>query len=444
MSEGQIAWRGGRWTVPFLAIWIGQAFSLLGSNLVGFALVWWLTAETGSATVLALGTLFQILPQVILGPLAGALVDRWNRRRVMLVADTLIALATLWLALLFAGGAVQVWHVLLIMMFRAAGGAFHWPAMQATTSLMVPDKHLARVAGLNQTLQGLQSILGPPLGALLLSLLPLQGVLFIDLGTALLAIVPLLFIDLPQPARKAATDANGETVKPSMWREMREGFRYVRAWPGLLAVIALAVTLNFLINPAFSLLPLVVRDHFGGGAVELGWLESGWGIGMLLGGLALSVWGGFKRRIVTSLTGVVGMGVGIVVLGLAPASLFWLGVAGMFVAGIMSPIANGPFMAILQAAVAPEMQGRVFSLLGAAAQAMTPIGLLIIGPLADLVGVRLPILVGGMACLTIGAGAFFVPALMHIEDNGRHVASAEALPASPAVPPAVSEESTAA
>ena len=279
MGQQTVAWRGGRWKAPFFTIWTGQAFSLLGSFLVGFALVWWLTAETGSATILALGTLFQMLPQLVLGVVAGALVDRWNRRLVMIVADSVTALATVALMILFASGQIQIWHVLVLMMIRSAGGAFHWPAMQATTSLMVPEAQLTRVAGLNQTINGLLSIVSPPLGALLVMALPMQQVLVIDVATALLAVVPLLFIDLPQPAPKAP-DAEGRPAAPTtVWRDMVEGFQYVRAWRGMLIVIGIAILLNLVLNPAFSLLPLLVTEHFGGGAPELGWMNSSWGSG---------------------------------------------------------------------------------------------------------------------------------------------------------------------
>jgi DHA3 family macrolide efflux protein-like MFS transporter len=331
---------------------------------------------------------------------------------VMIVADSLIALATVVLLLLFASGHVQIWHILVLMMIRSAGGAFHWPAMQASTSLMVPEAQLTRVAGMNQTLNGLLSIACPPLGALLVMALPMETVLAIDVGTALLAIVPLLFIDLPQPAPRPAS-ANG--ARPTVWRDMVEGFRYVRAWRGMMIVIGIAILLNLVLTPAFSLLPLLVTDHFGGSAPELGWMNSAWGVGMLLGGVALSVWGGFKRRIVTSLIGLIVQGVGIIVIGVAPAGLLWVGVAGIFVAGFMSPIINGPLTAIMQTSVEPAMQGRVFGFLNSAGVIVTPIGLLIVGPLADLVGVQVPFIIGGLGDLAMGILGFFLPALILIE-----------------------------
>ena len=179
---------GASWKTPFFALWTGQAVSLLGSSLVQFALVWWLTQSSGSATVLAGATLAAMLPQILLGPVAGVLVDRGSRRRIMLVSDSLVALTTLALAALFAFGRAQIWHVYLAMFLRSLGGAFHFAAMQTSTSLMVPREQLARVSGLNQMLNGGMNIVAPPVGALLLGLLPLQGILAIDLTTAVAGI----------------------------------------------------------------------------------------------------------------------------------------------------------------------------------------------------------------------------------------------------------------
>src|SRR5574340_1045017 len=147
-----------KWLRTFGPIWLGQAASLLGSSLVQFALVWHLTVKTGSTTVLAMATLVALLPQVVLGPFAGALVDRWDRRKVMMIADGSVALTTLILVALFSTGRIETWHIYVAMFLRSLGGAFHWPAMQASTSPMVPKEHLPRLAGANQALNGLINI----------------------------------------------------------------------------------------------------------------------------------------------------------------------------------------------------------------------------------------------------------------------------------------------
>jgi MFS transporter, DHA3 family, macrolide efflux protein len=406
------------WASKFFLIWTGQAFSLVGSSLVQFALVWWLTQETGSATILATASLVALLPQILLGPFVGTLVDRWNRRLIMIIADAFIALATGILIYLFFINSVQVWHIYIILLIRSLGGAFHYPAMTSSTTLMVPDKHLARVAGMNQTLQGVIGIFAPPLGALLLSLMPTGQVLAIDIGTAALAIIPLLLVSIPQPPRQVA-QANGSIQKTSYWHDLKEGFVYVVKWPGLFGLILLAMALNFFLSPSSSLLPLLVKKAFNGGAQELAWVESVFGIGVILAGLALSTWGGFKRRIITSFAGIIGIGLGVFLTGLAPAHTFWLLLVTTFVVGFSQVFANGPLSAIFQSSVAPDMQGRVFSLIGAGATAMMPLSLLIAGPISDWLGVRTWYLFGGVACILMTLIAFFIPTIVNIESNNQ-------------------------
>jgi len=191
-----------RWQTPFFTLWTSQALSLFGSSLVQFALIWWLTSTTRSATVLAVASLVGLLPNVVLAPFAGVVVDRFSRKVLMLVSDGAVALVTLGLAYLFATGSVQIWHVYLALFIRSAAGTVQFPAMQASTSLMVPDTQLARIAGLNQMLQGGMGIIAPPIGALLLQSLPMQGILAIDVGTAILAMGILALVRIPQPARQ--------------------------------------------------------------------------------------------------------------------------------------------------------------------------------------------------------------------------------------------------
>ncbi len=405
------------WKTPYFTIWIGQAFSLLGSQLVQFALIWWLTSSTGSATVLAIASLVGLLPQVLLGPIAGALVDRWSRRAVMILADGAIALATVGLVLVFWAGQVQIWQVYLVMFIRALGGGFHWPAMQASTSLMVPKEHLARIQGLNQVLTGAMSIGAAPLGALLLGFLAMPAILAIDVITAFLAISTLFFVSIPQP--KPSIE-NGEANPPaSVWQDLRAGLRYVWAWPGLVMLLVMATLINFLLTPASALQPILVTKHFAGGPLQLAWMESSWGFGMVLGGLTLSIWGGFRRRILTSLAGLIGLGAANILVGLASPSAFPLAVTMVFVVGFMVPIINGPILAAMQAAVAPEMQGRVFTLINSAATAMSPLSLVVAGPAADIFGVQSWFVVGGILTALLGLAGFFIPAIVHLEDGQR-------------------------
>ena len=249
---------GRKWKTRFFSIWTGQAFSLLGSELVSFALIWYLTIETESATVLAFSTLVAMLPHIVLSPVFGSLVDRWNRRWTMVFADAFVALATVALAVLFALEIVEIWHIYGLIFVRSMAGSLHRVAMNASTSLMVPVEHLARIQGFNQFLNGGLGIIAAPLGAVLLDVLPMQGILAIDFVTAVIAIVPLLFLKVPQPER--AIKEEGE--KDSVWEDMKEGFAYLRKRSGLMFIIGMAMVINLVLTPAASLMSLLVRGHF--------------------------------------------------------------------------------------------------------------------------------------------------------------------------------------
>jgi DHA3 family macrolide efflux protein-like MFS transporter len=267
-------------------------------------------------------------------------------------------------------------------------------------------------------------------GALLLEVLPMQAVLAVDVVTAILGMAPLLFVRVPQPSKTPAA-SGGQPAAPSFWGEMRAGLRYVTAWPGLMMILGMGLIINFLLNPAASLLPLVVAEHFQGGALQLATLDAVFGGGVIAGGILLSVWGGFRRRVYTSLVGLMGLGLGFVLLGLAPAEAFWLALVAAGIAAVSQALTNGPMMAILQAAVAPEMQGRVFSLVMAGSAGMAPLGLLIGGPVADWLGVQSWFLIGGAACVGMGVLGCFLPAVVNLEAQTTANQSA-AMPLAPA------------
>jgi DHA3 family macrolide efflux protein-like MFS transporter len=397
----------------FWVVFTGQAFSLLGSRLVQFSIVWWLTSTTGSASVLAFASIMALIPQVLISPFAGALIDRWDRRKVMMAVDAVNALAVVVLALLYARGSVQFWHIYALMFIRATGGAFQWPAMQASTSLMVPEEQLSRIAGLNQALQGLAAIVAPPLGALLLDVLPLQSLLAIDVGTAALAIALLMFIRIPAPRNGYP----GKSFKgfSRVLGDMREGLRFLSGWRGLLIIIGIAMAFNLLIVPAMSLTPILVTEHFAGGSREYALFEVALGIGMVAGGLLLGAWGGFKSRVLTGFAGAIVMGVGVCLVGLAPSNLYPMALGGMALAGVMMPIVNGSIFALLQSKVPPEMQGRVFTLMMSGTAAMAPLGLSVAGPLAEVIGVRAWFLAGGLVIILMSAAAYFVPSVRNLE-----------------------------
>ena len=198
---------------------------------------------------------------------------------------------------------------------------------------------------------------------------------------------------------------------------MREGAVFVWRWKGLRIIMGMSMLINFLMNPAFSLLPLVVTNHFNGGAIELGWLQSANGVGMIAGGLLLGAWGGFKKRIVTAMTSIIIGGVFIEAFSFMPPEMFLLAVGCVFMFSVFNAMANGTFFSSLQAAIPPEMQGRVFTILMSLSGGMTPIGLAFAGPISDSLGLFIWFRIGGVVLALMGAAAFFIPAVMNLEED---------------------------
>ena len=416
MPKRAISWDPSKWVPLFFTIWTGQTLSWIGSAVAQFGLVWWITEKTGSATVLAVATLLSMLPGIILGPIIGALVDRWNRRMVMLLADGIIALASLWLAYLFWIDVLEIWQFYVVLVIRAIGQTFHWPANQASISLMVPKEHLPRIGGLNQTIGGAVNIIAPMIGALLLQIMPLYGIMMIDVVTAIFSILPLLFIIIPQP-EKTPTEATTGSQISAVWKDMIEGFHYIWHWSGLFWLLIIVMVLNFFVNPAMSLVPILVTRHFQGQALELGWLNASWGVGMLIGGLILGAWGGFKKRIHTMLMGIFGLGVGILMVAFAPANMLPLAILGFLIGSAMNSIANGAGFAVLQTLVAPEMQGRVFTVVMSMAGAVSPISLAIGGPIADRFGIRTLYFIAGGSILVLALIGWRSTVITNLEDQ---------------------------
>ena len=348
-----------------------------------------------------------------MGPIIGTLVDRWNRKKIMLLSDSIIALATLLLAYIFYIDKVQIWMVYLIMFIRAIGGGFHTPAMMATMPLMVPDKYLSNIHGIRAVIFGGLQIISAPLAAFLLGLMSTIGVLLIDVFTALFAIIPLIFIAVPQPNKSQGIAGLG-FIK-SVRSDMVAGFKYVWNWVGLSLFLGLFSFLMVLLGPAWILLPLLVTNHFGRDVLDLAWILSANGIGAVLGGITLSLWGGFKKRILTVLTSVIVSGLCYILLSALPPSLFTIAIIALFLGGFTAPFGDGPFSAILQSCTAPELQGRVWTISNTIFGAATPLGLLIAGPVTDILGIRFWYIAGGIGSVIIGITFMLIPAVMNIE-----------------------------
>lgn len=402
------------WRRTFAVIFTGQAFSLLGSAAVNFALVWWLALETGSTAVLAYASIAAILPQGLLGPLGGPFVDRWDRRRTMISADLFIALTSAVLVVLFAFGSASVGVVIAIIALRSLGAAFHTPASQAAVPMYVPADQLMRVAGWNFFLSSGAAMAGPVLGAFLIGIAPMTAVIAVDIGGALLAVGSLLLVRIPHPESRAGEASQGGFVAAFV-ADFVDGWRELVRIPGILWLTLILTVVTLLYMPLNALFPLMTLTHFGRGAMSASIVEVAFGAGMLMGSLAI---GGMSSRIpATRLIGggicLVGLMLG--VSGLLPSSAFWAFVVFCVVMGLSVPLFGAPLTAMFQMLIDPAKLGRVMSLYTTSALLAAVPGLLLAGPLAEKTGIAPWFAISGAAVLLTGVLPWVVPAVRRLD-----------------------------
>jgi MFS family permease len=359
----------------FGLMWMGHLLSLVGSGFTRFAFGVWVYRETGSVTQFALIALSAGLPGLLLSPLAGALVDRWDRRRVMLATDLSAAAASLAMALLIGSGGLLTWHVYLYAGIGSLLNAFQWPAYVAATTLLVPKRHLGRVSGLMQLGQAAAGTFAPMPAGFLLATVGLFGIIWIDLTGFVFAALTLVAVRVPRPAAAGAATAG----RGGLAGEVAFGWSFIRQRPGLLGLLSYFALGNLVFSMALVLVtPLVLS--FAPPAV-LGTVLSVGNAGLLAGSLLMASWGGPRRRI----HGILGLGllqaVAIAGIGLKPSPTLIAG--ALFVALLALPIVNGCSQTIWQTKVPPGVQGRVFAVRRVIAQATAPVGQLAAGPLAD-------------------------------------------------------------
>ena len=359
----------------FFVVWFGQLVSTIGSGLTGFALGVWVYQETGSTTLFAMNMLAYAIPNLVVSPFAGALVDRWDRRKIMIMSDTGAGLVTLSVAALLVTGYLEVWHVFLATAVSATFTTFQWPAYSATTTLLVPKEQLGRAGGMVQIGEAVSQLLAPAAAGALFVTTGLQGVVLIDFITYLIAVGTLLFVRFPKPE----TTEEGEQSKGSLLSEAVYGWKYIAARSGLLGLLLIFAAFNFLSSLTFPLITPLVLDM--SSPDVLGLLFSIVGVGMLIGTLVMSVWGGPKRRIhgvlfFLFLAGLFTMGFGF------SSSLPIMAISG-FLLFLVLPTINGSSQAIWQSKVAPDVQGRVFAARRMIASSIMPIAYVLAGPLND-------------------------------------------------------------
>jgi len=363
----------------FTIVWLGQIVSVLATNMSAFALTIWVFEKTGSATALGLMQVFFITPLLIITPFAGVLVDRHNRKMMMMVSDFVAGLATISILVLQAFGVLEVWHLYAAAIFQGLGNAFQWPAYSAAISTMIPKEKYGRANGMMSLVEIGPGVLAPMLAGALLPLIGLTGILSLDVVTFVLAILVLLSVHIPQPPRTE----EGAQAQGSIFKEAVFGFRYIFARPSLLGLQLVFFFGNLCAGIAYTVVAPMVLLRTGNDSVSLGLVQSAGAIGGVVGGVAMSAWGGFKHRVHGVLAGWAISSFFFALVGVGTRLPFW--VAAMALSTILVPLINGSNQAIWQSKVAPDVQGRVFSARTLIAWMTNPISPLIAGTLADYV-----------------------------------------------------------
>ncbi len=366
----------------YIFFWSGQLFSLLGSSIVQIVLVYWIFFETGSLTIVSLASFFSFLPQFILGPLAGVFADRWNRKALIGLSDFCQALTTLSLIILFFFNIRQVWLIIFINSIRGVFQAFHWPVVSAIIPLMIPKKNLSRMNGVNYFFTGLVNTMGPIIAGILLLLFPLDQILWVDILTFLIAITPLLLIKIPPILKK-----NLPKHKKSYFKELKVGFKAIKVVPGLLTLLFVATILNFLGNPFNTLMIPYVSGTHSGSVENLAIVLASIQAGMFVGAIIVVIKKVWNKKPLIIFTGILIGEVGHLILALAPPQNFLMISIGGFMFAFIVPFVNTMFLTILQTVIPPDKQGRVMSNVITIVTLVSPISMLISGPIAELIGI---------------------------------------------------------
>jgi MFS family permease len=419
----------------FLLVWVGQVISMIGSQMTHFAMGIWAWEKTGQATPLVMIGFFSFTPLIVFSPIAGVLVDRWNRKWVMALSDIGAGLVTLTILILMLVGQLEIWHLYITGAVGGIFGAFQWPAYSAAITLMVKKKHYARTSGMISMAESGVGIVAPIMAGLLIGMIGVAGIIAIDLATLVIALVCLAVVVIPEPKRKPRDTRSG-----AFFRELAYGFRYVFTRKGLLYLQLVFFFGNLFFTVAYTLLNPMILASTNGDSTILAAVQSAGAIGGLLGGIILTVWGGPKKKIHGVLIGWILMGAfGLVFLGLGRSLPLWF--AAHFVMMAFNPLLNGSNQAIWQSKVAPDVQGRVFSVRRLVAQVTAPLAMFVAGPLADTVfepamadpgsvlsrilgpifgtnsgsGMSVIFVISGILVAGVGLGAYHNSQILHIE-----------------------------
>ncbi|MBE6172874.1 MAG: MFS transporter [Enterococcus faecium] len=386
------------WKTNIAYLLTSQAISMIGTMLVQYAIIWHVTLSTQSGTMVGLMNAIGILPMVLVMPFAGALADHYDRKIIAILSDSCVALASLFMAILFVVNNAMEKNLLLLLgliFIRSVGQGFQTPAVSSIIPQITQKKHLVRINGIDQTIQAVMMLASPALAATLLTVLPLEMILMIDFVTAVIG-VTMLFFRVTVPPLKSL-----DTNKINVLAEIKSGISYLRTHTILLALIIAGFMGSVFSTPAANLAPLQITRNFHDGLWQLSAIEIGFASGMLVGGSVMSTWGGFKNKIKTIALGYSLLVIPFVLLGLT--SNFWLYFAMMAAIGFVVPISRTAMVSFFQAKTDHAHMGRVMSLVTMAISIASPATMLILGPLADVISIDL---------IMIASGLFLIPLVL--------------------------------
>lgn len=411
------------WRRNFVLIYIGQTVSLFTSSIAQYALLWYITDRTGSAASLSLATLLGFLPTALFSPFIGSFVDRYDRKKIMIIADGSIALLGIGLALIaiLGDGELPMGPIMIALFFRAVGSAFHQPCLQAVTPQIVPDDMLAKCNGYTSAFQSFSMVFSPAVAAFLFAVVPIGPLILLDAVGAAVGIITIFIAYIP-----AHTEVL--TEKLHVLRDAADGLRVLRKNRGLFLLVILSALVGLAIVPVSGLYPLMSMEYFGGTAVHAGIVESLFSVGMLLGSLILGVWGGTKNKMWTLLPSVWGSGLAMAGMGLLPPSGFVPFVVLSFIFGFLWPYFNTMYMTIIQEQIPEAYLGRVIGLSLSIMTLAAPVGLALSGAFAEQLGIDNWFTVCGILTIIAGVAGHLIPSVRNLDkDIERKIANRQLL-----------------
>lgn len=380
------------WKKSITRFLTAQTISLFGSSLVQYAIVWYITLTTSSGKMLTISTLCGFLPQILISLFAGVWIDKYDRKKMIMLSDSVIAATTLLLAAAFFTGHKSLWFLFAALAVRSAGTGIQTPAVNAVIPQIVPEKYLMKINGINSTLSSMMMFISPAVSGAVLSVASLEVTLLIDVVTAVIG-VGITWTIFVKPYERTRQMGN------SYLEEIKSGFRYLKENRFIKRLLIFQLIVLFLISPSAFLTPLMVSRRFGAEVWRLTASEMTYSLGMVLGGLLIASWGGFKNKLNTTL--LAGAVYGLLMIGLGSAPVFLLYLLGNTMIGITAPCYNAPITVTIQEKVPADMQGRVFSFMQIASSCALPFGMVLFGPLADICSIQIILILCGTAVLCI-------------------------------------------